>query len=526
MASTLWVFLATYALLGFFLFAKGLALVESFPGVGGFLGDRIIYLIFFFFLIMLIVSAGVTNYIGLIKGTEVSWLLTLPISHRVLFLWKATEALLFASWSMFFLSAPLMLSFALSREAPWMFYPLSLFALVAFVLVAGAFGSALFLVLLRWANRAVVVAITILLAFAAVSYGLDFYTDTHDVRQRALGVVAVDQVLKHTEASVHPLSPSSWLSRTLVQWTRELRHDGTFYLGVLWSWALMGVLVLSGLGKHWFYAAWNRQQQREAFSAGRRRKRIRGLPMRWGRSSIVLPGLGRPLKAVIHKDLITFVREPSQWVQFVVVFGLLVVYVLNLRNLGYGVASARWVQIISYVNLAVCALAVSTLTTRFVFPQFSLEGSRLWVLGMAPLGLEKVVWQKWVQAALVIGLLSSALQVLSATMLELSRVELVIHAFLVLCFSGGLCAIAVGLGTLFPNLEETNSAKIVSGFGGTFCLICSFCYILAAVLTVALSPSLAWGVTGAVGWTLVFGGLPLALALRRAKRFEFLGPMG
>ena len=42
---------------------------------------------------------------------------------------------------------------------------------------------------------------------------------------------------------------------------------------------------------------------------------------------------------------------------------------------------------ISYLNLAACALTLSTLTTRFVFPQFSLEGRRLWISGSRPFGL-------------------------------------------------------------------------------------------------------------------------------------------
>ena len=40
--------------------------------------------------------------------------------------------------------------------------------------------------------------------------------------------------------------------------------------------------------------------------------------------------------------------------------------------------------------------------------------------------------------------------------------------------SGALCGLAVGLGALFPNFKEDNPSKIVSGFGGTLCLVASF----------------------------------------------------
>ena len=75
-------------------------------------------------------------------------------------------------------------------------------------------------------------------------------------------------------------------------------------------------------------------------------------------------------------------------------FGLLCIYVLNLRNVAFNFQNPFWETMISYLNLAASALTLSTLTTRFVFPQFSLEGRRLWILGLAPIGLERVVLQK------------------------------------------------------------------------------------------------------------------------------------
>ena len=33
--------------------------------------------------------------------------------------------------------------------------------------------------------------------------------------------------------------------------------------------------------------------------------------------------------------------------------------------------------------------------------------------------------------------------------------------------------LAAGVGVLYPNFKENNPSKIVSGFGGTFCLVLS-----------------------------------------------------
>jgi ABC-2 type transport system permease protein len=94
-----------------------------------------------------------------------------------------------------------------------------------------------------------------------------------------------------------------------------------------------------------------------------------------------------------------------------------------------------------------------------------------------------------------------------------------------------LNGLAVGLGILYPNLKETNPSKIVSGFGGTFCLVLSFLYILGSVLLLALgtaglylhadSPELALlGVAGFAFLSTALGWLPLKLGLRRLNKFE------
>ena len=94
-----------------------------------------------------------------------------------------------------------------------------------------------------------------------------------------------------------------------------------------------------------------------------------------------------------------------------------------------------------------------------------------------------------------------------------------------------LTGIAIGFGVLYPNFKEDNPSKIVSGFGGTFCLVLSFIYILASVVLLAIgSPwtrlantlpiiSLACWCLFAV-MSVGFGIVPLRVGLERLKYLE------
>jgi len=130
------------------------------------------------------------------------------------------------------------------------------------------------------------------------------------------------------------------------------------------------------------------------------------------------------------------------------------------------------------MNLGVCSLSLSTLTTRFVFPQFSLEGRRLWLLSMSPVSMKKIIIQKLISSSLITGALTSALIFISSSLLKMPTLKIISDTAIIFMVTCALNSIALSLGTLFPNLREENSAKIVSGFGGTLCLILSFCYII------------------------------------------------
>ena len=75
------------------------------------------------------------------------------------------------------------------------------------------------------------------------------------------------------------------------------------------------------------------------------------------------------------KDSRVFWRDPAQWSQVMIFFGLLTIYVLNLRNVSFDLHSAFWSTMVSYLNLTACALTLSTLTTRFRLPAVLAGGS-------------------------------------------------------------------------------------------------------------------------------------------------------
>lgn len=546
MTATIATFLIGYMGAAYWLFSEGLRYIAALPAAGALLGDRLIHVLFFCFFMMLVFSVAVTSYISLYRARDTRWLLTLPISHRALFLWKCSESAAFSSWGLAFILAPLLVAFARMRDVPPDFFLKTALVLLLFLIVASALGALLLLTAVRWLDRkqilAGVIVIALLLVGSAIHTGLK---DQRIVEESGLGsALTFQRVLHHTGIAVNRAVPSTWLAGSVVDWTRPFRHTTSLlYPTLLASHSLFAVLLLIIAGDRWFYRSWNLSLQHSAVSALRRdRNRVSDrerLTRLYPRPSPLARMIGRPLAAISRKDFLTFFREPAQWVQFSVVFGLLALYSTGLRKMNGDLGQPRDLYLVAFLNLSVCALALSTLTTRFVFPQFSLEGRRLWILAMSPLKLPSIVLQKFVTSTLCSGLIVIGILFIGGYNLRLGFADTTFFAASIALLAIGLNGLAVGLGVIFPNLRESNAAKIVSGFGGTLCLVGSFIYILTFILLLAWlrwdvfrdnavdplwyrAPTARWGIAAILTLTLVVTLTPLFFSQKKLKRLEIL----
>ncbi len=528
-------FVVGYCAIGYWLFFEGLNFLYRFPLVGSLLSQRLIYLVFGFFFIMLVFSNLIIGYSTLFKSRETTWLLSLPLPPQNIYRWKFLEALAVSSWALLFLSAPLMLAYGRVHEAPPIFFLEIAMVFIPFVMIPALIGSWIIVFLVRVLGHREVKNFVLLLALGVLVLlvaGIKPVTDSD-----ALGpedVLSFDQLLRHTRVSVNPFLPSAWLAQTVLAWSDGLTRQGLFSFLLLLSYALMGLLIGFEFVGRYFFGSWTialssraARFQRQAVA---RRQRDRK-PELLERLTNLLRPWSPPAAALVLKDARLFWRDPAQWIQFMIFFGLLCIYVANLRNVAFNFQNPYWETMISYLNLAASSLTLSTLTTRFVFPQFSLEGRLLWVIGLAPIGLRKVLLQKFWTACLGTMLITVSLMVTSSLMLHMPWMRVAFFAGAIALMSATLSGLAVGLGALFPNFKEDNPSKIVSGFGGTLCLVASFLYITLFVAIVALPDILRAArlreyfpmmlpYTLAIALSLAVLLIPLFLAIRRVNNLE------
>ncbi len=533
-------FVGSYLVLSYQLFTYAFRFISRFPGVGSLLTEPLMFLLFAFLFVLLVISNLVIGYTNLFRNREATFLLTQPVSFQTIFQWKLLESSVLASWAFLFLIAPLMAAFGHSKHVAWHFYPASVLLIALFIVLPGVLGCFGAVVVARYLDRRFFQIVALLMILGVVIGGVGWYrSGSVDDSGGSRMLAIVERMLHRTKFAQYPLLPSYWLTSAMLQWAEGALASAGFFVLVLLSNALFfSTVVCTRLGD-FFYAATTATQGRaglmEVWRKGRKKgSGSKGSSYPVGEAEQLLewiPGLRGDVRALILKDARMFWRDTTQWVQTLMLFGLLAVYIFNIRYFSEQLTSPFWIYLVAFLNLGACSLNLATLTTRFVFPQFSLEGKRVWIVGMAPLGLTQVVWIKFWVATVLSLLLTLSLIFTSCTFLgfEPQKTAMFCLAMLVMTFT--LNAMAIGLGTLYPNFREDNPSKIVSGFGGTLCLILSFVYILASVVLLGStapwqqitppSPSrIALCVSAFALLSVALGGLPLRWGLRRIRTLE------
>ena len=430
--------------------------------------------------VMLVFSAAILLYGSLFCGRETQFLLALPARVERVFAYRFQEALVLSSWGFLLLGSPVLAAYGLAASAPWGYYVLMPFYLVAFVYTPAALGAiACLAVVHRLTRRRLSVTVAGAAGLAALVGALGWMA----LGGRAADVLTpawLDDVLGRLQITQQRLFPSWWLTCGLLGASRRQWAECLPFLAVLASNAFLFRLLAVKM------SGWSLRPALSAiYGAGgaRRRTRLAPLDRALLRAGRALP---TPMRLFFLKDFRMFRRDPVQWSQFLIFFGLLGLYFLNIRRFTSEMQHAGWVHMVSFLNLAVVGMLLSTFNTRFVFPMVSLEGRRFWILGLLPLERRTILWSKFAFAVIACALPSSLLVLLSDAMLDVGLLIMALHQLTCGLLSCGLAGIAVGLGAAFPHPREQSPARIAAGYGGTLNLVVSTGYILLIVLLTAL----------------------------------------
>lgn len=435
----------------------------------------IVFNLFFFSMtILLAFSTAILMYSALFGREESAFLMASPAPTRNVVAVLYLESLFFSSWSLVLLGLPLMAAIGHVQGLPWHFYPIFLAAFLFFVPIPGAIGllAALFVAMYMPRNAkktALWVGCIGLLA------GILWWGRLWTVTSNNLSNQFIDGILNELGFLKAAILPSAWVSRSIQLSIADQPWDAAFYLLVTGSTAAF----LSWWG-HVIVAAKLLPAFGRAHSAPTR-ARPRSAPLSAAITRVAFFYLPAKMRCLILKDVRNFLRDPMQWSQLLILFGLLSMYLFYLPRSRPEGFDTNWRSLICFLNFGAITLILSTFTSRFVFPMMSLEGQQIWLVALWPLPRSSVVWAKFFFALTVTAGTALPVTLLSIRSLSLTPLLAIIQASCTFAACAGLCGLAIGLGAIMPNYSEPSASRISSGFGGTVNLIASVLLVVASV---------------------------------------------
>ncbi|MFO1528979.1 MAG: hypothetical protein U1F77_04380 [Kiritimatiellia bacterium] len=463
----------------FFLFLGFFRWLQSLAGAGVVLIPRLFTLFFMGIGGMLVLSGAITGYGALFQSRETRMLLSLPVPLRRLLYYKFLEASVLSSWAFFFIIVPFIAAYAVFKGMGAMIAVWTVSYSVPFVMLCSGTGVMIMLVITRFVPvgrpRWILGLLALLSLITAV---LVFSAGFKDKAMSA--ALPLADLIPGLRLANHPLSPSLWLAEGILSMTRGDHLRGVMLWCVLATNAALLGLLAGEVGHRLFRGAWHRA---DALDRSRETRR----PVLLGGLLDALP-LGRgDLRAFLEKDIRIFLREPSQWSQGLVFFGLLGFYFFNIRSFGYGSLEPVWRNLIAFLNVFSLSAVMSSLASRFCYPQMSLEGQGIWIVGLAPTSMPRIMSVKFILSAVTLMATGGTLCWVSTRMLGLEAPIRMLSIILILFLAMSLSALSVGLGAVFLETEVKPPSAIISGFGGTLNLILNLVVMILTVAPVALT---------------------------------------
>lgn len=524
---------------GYYLFFRGFSWLKQFQAdalgagemftLGEILMARLLSIFALALFFMLIFSNVLIAFSTLYKAHEVRYLIQAPMSYGGFFLARFIECVSFSSWASAFLGTPLILAYGVVHEAPVAYLVASALFYVPFVTIPAAIGAVIAMILVRVFPRLRMWASVALAVVSILAIG--WYAQQRITAERLGEDNVVIALFEATNQTQSPYLPSYWATAGVLSAGTGNYGDAFFYLLLLASNAAFATMVAVGAAQWLFYPGYS-------YLVGQDRTRIRKMdrgPFAW--AARLLRWVRNPHRVITLKDIKLFWRDPAQWSQFVIFFGLMTLYIAFIRPGEMQRSNDMWRTWIICMNIGACSLILATLTTRFVFPLISLEGRRFWILGLAPLTFRQLIWQKFWLSVITTSLFTVGLVIISCIRLGVEPEVFALSLLSIVATNFGLSGLAVGLGAIYPNFQEDNPARIVSGLGGTLNFLLSVAYltIIVGAQTVLLQSRVAdvftthtqfqWAYAGTVafmiGLSLVAWLGPLWLGLRNLNRLEF-----
>lgn len=445
--------------------------ISTLPVIGTLFTIRILALGFLVSFMMLLFSSLIVPFSTMFEAEDTEFLFSLPVSYNSIFFNKLILTVLRASWMVLIVLIPFVIAFAVVKNFSFLKNILLIVAILLKVLISTSIGIslAIFLSYLFPSKKLK----NIVLVFLIVSFSIIYSLFRFSQPEKMLSFEQFQEFFSYLDFLSKPVArglPSWWVAEIfnglmLNNNNMIINNFVKLILSVILLFFVF-LLVLRRVFYYCFFLSYEKVKPKKLVS-----------------NAMMPSKLKSTFYVIMNKETKLFFREPIQWVQFVIVAALSLVYVFNISKLPL---DFKYVKIsVAFFNLGGIMFILTAIVLRFIFVQPSLEYKTYWLIKSLPVPLEKIFIIKffiYLPFVLIPGLI---LVILTNLVIGVERSLMFLSIVIILFACIVLPVAGYSLGILFPKKEYKDIAQIETSFGGLMFIILSLCYIVLSLSSIA-----------------------------------------
>ncbi len=450
--------------------------------LGLFLFHEFMSITLFIFFLSVNVGNIIVAYSTLYKSNEVGFFFTKPVSPTKIFFIKYLDNFFYSSSTLLMILYSSLAGYSVYFKVGAVSSVLLAFNFFIFTFSAGTLGVIVLLILVRLSHRfgwrKIVYSLTI--AYTAVIL-IFFVIDSPGTLVNTaiqLGFsIDRDRYYSDLISPVLAYLPNHWLSQTgynIIVGNLNLAWKFTLLQFVLSLFLFSSVMIL---GSKWYLSSWltNQNFKTKKHSDSGKINFLTSFNSKYR----FMP----QTESIIKRDVLVFLREPTQVIHFLVLFLLIIIFIANVAGTKFISAGNFYLQTVIYLSIFTFnLLLVTTLSLRFVFPLISLEGLSFWKIKSSPVKIDFLLKKKISVIGTIIIFIGVTLGVI--TNLKFGFL-LTTFALLTTVFATlSIISINLGMGGLFSNYKEKNAIRLASSQGATLSFLLSILYIAFIIVMV------------------------------------------
>jgi ABC-2 type transport system permease protein len=469
--------------IGIFFFAQNIItyLMED-VRVGMFLLHRFVFVVLFIFFMTVNIGNIVVSYSTFFKTREVGFLLTMPISFAKIFLIKFLDNFFYSSTTLLLMVTAALAGYTSYFGLPWYFIPFAvLFLILPFMFIAGTLGAITLLVIMRFAAT---FGIKIVLVTIALVYGtatILFYIFSSPV-QLVTKVFAyfpnINNYFGFLENPAIKLLPNNWVADALYWISSGKFIAAGWYVYLLIVVSILFFLFALYLAKKWFYKTWLVFLNLSSELSVKKKSKGKVVFSFENKSSL------KPRReALLKREFLLFIREPSQWTHFLVMTFLITIFIVSISNIDVMILNAYNIYLKTLIYLIIYlfnVFLIASMSLRFIFPLVSLEGETIWKIRSAPLNYKKLMLTRLFIYFSVIFIIGQLLNFVSNYQFSiiLTLISQLNTAFVTIT----LVSLNFGMGAAYANYKEKNPIRVASSQGASLTFLFTIIYLVFLIV--------------------------------------------